>query len=157
MLATIKQVSIFIICAQVILHFKAEQKYGKYLKLIIGIMVLVQLFVPLMSLFGQGEEVFAKNLADYMSRFAGNEETGENTFIPDGEDFTELQIREIKSIFNNVQVREENVTATGEQGDIVQSADNASGATFGEGQTSQTADSEAEIMIERIEVKPDDG
>lgn len=155
MLAMIKQISIFIICAQMILHFKAEQKYGKYLKLLIGVMVLAQLFVPLMSLLGQGEEVFAEKLTYYMSRVAGNGEGERNTGIPGEEDFTKLQIQEIKSIFNNVQGEGEATTETEEGKDKI--PNDTSDETFREGTMSQTGEADSEIIIERIEVKPDDG
>lgn len=154
MLTIIKQVSIFVICAQMILHFKAEQKYGKYLKLLIGVMVLVQLFVPLMSLFGQGEEIFVKNMTYYVSGLAGNTES---TNIPGEEDFTELQMQEIKSIFNNMQAETEEGTMKEEGGEEVYSPDNTSEKPIGEGRMFQTEESESEIIIERIEVKPDDG
>lgn len=46
LLQIIRQVGIFMICAQMILHFKPSESYGKYIKLLISIMVLVQLFFP---------------------------------------------------------------------------------------------------------------
>ncbi len=110
MLAMIKQVSVFIICAQMILHFKAEQKYGKYLKLLIGVMVLVQLLAPAMSLFGQGEETLTKRVIYYMNRFTGNTVASSNDWIPDEEDFTSLQLEEIKSIFNNTKTEETDIS-----------------------------------------------
>ena len=98
MLTMIKQVSVFIICAQMILHFKAEQKYGKYLKLLIGMMVLVQLFAPLMTLFGQSEESLSASINCYVERFTGNTTGTLNGRGPSEDDFTTLQIEEIKSI-----------------------------------------------------------
>ena len=150
MLTMIKQVSVFIICAQMILHFKAEQKYGKYLKLLIGMMVLVQLFVPLMTLFGQSEESLSASINCYVERFTGNTTGTLNDRVPSEDDFTTLQIEEIKSIFNNTQnsgvVRETDGTAVSDQAEAAQ----VSG-------TGTTEEEKNAIIIERIEVKPDDG
>ena len=154
MITLLKQVSIFIICAQVIMHFKAEQKYGKYLKLLIGVMVLVQLFVPLMSLFGRGEEIFEKNLAYYVERFSETSDADSDIYNSGNADFTELQLQEVKSIFNNAQGEKEEEKTSGEQVHIY---GNTANEKIGESDITQSADPDAEIMIERIEVKPDDG
>lgn len=53
---TIRQIGIFMICAQAILHFKPSVKYEKYLKLLISVMVLVQLLLPLLKIFSWEEE-----------------------------------------------------------------------------------------------------
>lgn len=37
------------VCAKTILHFKPQQKYDKYLKLLVGIMVMVQLISPVIA------------------------------------------------------------------------------------------------------------
>lgn len=48
---------IFMICAQAIVHFRPQESYEKYLKLLVSVMVLVQLFFPLGSfLAGVGGE-----------------------------------------------------------------------------------------------------
>lgn len=45
------------ICAQAIVHFRPQESYEKYLKLLVSVMVLVQLFLPLGSfLAGVGGE-----------------------------------------------------------------------------------------------------
>ncbi len=58
LLGTIRQIGIFMICAQAVLHFKPSAKYEKYLKLLISVMVLVQLLVPLLRFFSSDGEAF---------------------------------------------------------------------------------------------------
>ena len=55
------RVGIFMICAQAIVHFRPQEAYEKYLKLLISVMVLVQLFLPVGSflLGGGGQEAAA--------------------------------------------------------------------------------------------------
>jgi len=52
------RVGIFMICAQAIVHFRPQEVYEKYLKLLVSVMVLIQLFLPLggFLLRGGGEE-----------------------------------------------------------------------------------------------------
>ena len=47
----IGQVAIFMICAQAITHFRPKEAYGKYLRLLLGVMILVQIFQPVYGLF----------------------------------------------------------------------------------------------------------
>jgi len=55
---TVKQIGIFIICAQVIMHFKPSAKYEKYLKLLISVMVLVQVIMPLVNIISGKEDTY---------------------------------------------------------------------------------------------------
>jgi len=48
------------ICAQAIIHFRPGKAYEKYLKMLVGVMVLVQIFSPLMELLSaEGQENIA--------------------------------------------------------------------------------------------------
>lgn len=46
-----KGIGIFIVCAQSFLYFTAGKSYEKYIKLLIGVMVLAQFIVPVRNLF----------------------------------------------------------------------------------------------------------
>lgn len=50
-LEILKQVGIFMLAGQIIVHFRPSGHYEKYLKMILGIMVLSQLVVPVLSIF----------------------------------------------------------------------------------------------------------
>lgn len=57
---------IFMICAQAIVHFRPQESYEKYLKLLVSVMVLLQLFLPLGSfLAGIGKEEAAGQLGTF--------------------------------------------------------------------------------------------
>ena len=51
-LENIKSIGIFLICAQILIHFRPVGTYVKYLRLLVSIMILVQLMEPFGSLFG---------------------------------------------------------------------------------------------------------
>ena len=53
-LGTICRVGIFMICAQAMVHFRAQESYEKYLKLLVSVMVMIQLFLPVGSLLAHG-------------------------------------------------------------------------------------------------------
>ena len=51
------RMGIFIICAQAVIHFRPKEAYEKYLKLLVGVMVLIQLLLPVGGLFlGKGAD-----------------------------------------------------------------------------------------------------
>jgi hypothetical protein len=45
------QVGIFMVCTQVVLHFRPNKDYEKYMKMLVGAMVLLQIFIPVVRLF----------------------------------------------------------------------------------------------------------
>lgn len=47
----IGEIGIFMICAQAILHFRPKESYGKYLRLLFSVMILIQIFQPVSELF----------------------------------------------------------------------------------------------------------
>jgi len=51
-LENIKSIGVFLICAQMLIHFRPGGTYVKYLRLLVSIMILVQLLEPFGSLFG---------------------------------------------------------------------------------------------------------
>lgn len=51
------------ICAQALVHFRPKEVYEKYLKLLVSVMVLIQLFLPIGSLLlGGGRQDTARQL-----------------------------------------------------------------------------------------------
>lgn len=64
LLRTICRIGIFMICAQAIVHFRPKETYEKYLKLLVSVMILIQLFLPMGSfLLGGGMEQTLERLA----------------------------------------------------------------------------------------------
>lgn len=57
----IKQVGIFLIIGQTILHFCPKEKYEKYVRLLLGFMIVAQLAKPVYTI---GSSIF-KNNGDY--------------------------------------------------------------------------------------------
>lgn len=69
MLQTICRIGIFMICAQTIVHFRPRETYEKYLKLLVSVMVLIQLFLPVGSfLLGGGMEQALEKLGTFRSQ-----------------------------------------------------------------------------------------
>lgn len=68
---------IFMICAQAIVQFRPNESYEKYLKLLVSVMILVQLFLPIGRLFtGSGSmEMDALSASFRESLEQGMEET----------------------------------------------------------------------------------
>ena len=70
------RVGIFMMCAQTIVHFKPKEVYDKYLRYLVSMMVLIQLFLPLggFLLGGGSKEIkqalkqFEKELQESLAR-----------------------------------------------------------------------------------------
>ena len=57
---------IFMICAQAVVHFRPKESYEKYLKLLVSVIVLIQVFLPIGSfLLGDGRQNAAKALEQF--------------------------------------------------------------------------------------------
>ena len=69
---------IFMICAQAVVHFRPHESYEKYLKLLVSVMVLIQLFLPVAGLLaGTGRQSAATQLEDFRKSLEqGMEEAG---------------------------------------------------------------------------------
>ena len=62
---SICRIGIFMICAQAVVHFRPKEAYEKYLKLLVSVMVLIQVFLPIGSFFlGDGSQ----DVADALER-----------------------------------------------------------------------------------------
>lgn len=60
----IKRIGIFMIAAQAVIHFTPGQKYEKYIRLIVGVMILLQFVMPLHSILNGAETDWNVRLAD---------------------------------------------------------------------------------------------
>lgn len=135
LLQIISQVGIFMICAQMILHFKPSESYGKYIKLLISIMVLVQLFLPAMEIFGgRGNGSFQTKIGFYADILDESMEEVNITSVTAEKMLEELTMEEIKSRINNQN--------TADEGEKTQKEEAAGEDAKGEGN----------IQIDRIEV-----
>ncbi len=94
---SICRVGIFMICAQAVVHFKSKESYEKYLKLLVSVMILIQLFLPLGSLFmGEDRESFAGELEAFReSRAEGMRLAGEQAAEAD-KILEEMTLRELR-------------------------------------------------------------
>lgn len=99
---SIKQIGIFMICAQVILHFKPSVKYEKYLKLLLSVMVLVQILIPVVNVFsGNCSEDFYMRIEEIQTEIDKNMEQLEIENAINEENILNNTFDEIKSRINN--------------------------------------------------------
>lgn len=59
----ISTIGIFMIAGQAVIHFAPEQKYAKYMKLIVGLVILIQFLSPIYKLIGGSEEEWNARLS----------------------------------------------------------------------------------------------
>lgn len=65
----IKKIGIFMIAAQAVIHFAPDIKYAKYMKLIVGILVLLQFLSPVYKIVNGMEADWGTQLSDMEQEF----------------------------------------------------------------------------------------
>jgi len=64
--AAIAQIAVFMICAQTIAHFRPKEAYEKYLRMLLSVMILLQIFQPFCRLiFGVAGQEFSTSIAQF--------------------------------------------------------------------------------------------
>lgn len=98
----IKKIGIFMIAAQAVIHFAPEIKYAKYMKLIVGIMILLQFLSPVYGIVnGMGAD-WSEKLTDTELEFDTYEVSENLSYSYSTSDaVTESMEREIKLRLNN--------------------------------------------------------
>lgn len=150
LLLIIKRVGIFIVCAQMLLHFKPSESYGKYIRLLMSVMVLAELISPVMAILGRGSEIsFEARVLEFDEILRQGMEEADRTGAEAQAMLETMTLEEIKSRINvlNTEEAEERENAVSTEivsGDQVQTG--AAGAQA----------PESERLVERIEVKLND-
>lgn len=144
---TICRVGIFMICAQAIVHFRPQETYEKYLKLLVSIMVLIQLFLPVGSLlFGDGGQETAQALEQFKQELEESmREAEKNAQYTDAL----LQQATLEEVRRQVQAMENGLENSGEGGG---EAPEASGGAE-ENAAGERNGIEIEVEINEVEIK----
>lgn len=70
LLGSIRQMGVFMICAQALIHFKPKGSYEKYMKLLVSAMILVQILSPVAALLsGKDGQSLEERIAFYSASF----------------------------------------------------------------------------------------
>ena len=68
LMTTICRTGIFVICAQVLVHFRPNASYEKYMKMLVSAMILMQLFLPVSSFFTKDGEQSMENRVEWFEK-----------------------------------------------------------------------------------------
>lgn len=130
LLSSIRQMGVFMICAQALIYFKPKGSYEKYLKLLVGAMILVQLLSPVAALLaGKGGQSLEERIGFYTNAF----EQGMNEAM-----FQEYRVEQIRQRLLTSQIR-----ARSEEWDAQPKRQEEGQAAAGQGQRG-----EGEIRVE---------
>lgn len=132
------KVGIFMICAQAIVHFRPQEAYEKYLKLLVSVMILIQLFLPIGSfLLGEGMGETAKRLEQFREEL-------EQSLSLTAQEAAEADAALERMTLEEVRKRME------EQEQEVQEAEEESGGSGDDAEASETGIS---ITVEPVEIE----
>jgi len=151
------------ICAQAVVHFRPRESYEKYLKLIVSVMILLQLFLPIGGVLFAGEKTdMAKQLSKLTQsmeegRRLAEEKAAETEAMLEQMTLEEVQRRiEAQAQQQNTQVQQQSVQ-TQQQSEQASSTGEAAQAGFGgwnEGATEAERTDSMKQPPESIQVEP---
>lgn len=139
---------IFMICAQALIHFRPKEAYEKYLKLLVSVMVLIQVFLPVGSLLlGKGGQKAAQTLEQFSRELEqGMEDAKESAAAADAL-LEKMTLEEVRRRLEAQEGREDaEAQAPQGEGSQEESADEAAGT--GSEEIRIEADSIEQIVIE---------
>ena len=105
---TICRIGIFMICAQAIVHFRPEEAYEKYLKLLVGSMILIQLFLPVGRLlfWGEGQELALKS-EEFMEELEAEMAAAEKNALETEALLEQMTLEEVRRRAEEARISEE--------------------------------------------------
>ena len=152
---TICRIGIFMICAQAIVHFRPEGAYEKYLKLLVGSMILIQLFLPVGRLLfrGDGHELALKS-EEFMKELEAEMAAAEISALETEALLEQMTLEEVRRRMEEAGALEENGEVNPEESlNISESGMSESG----EPNLGELEDSEAAVIeidpVEKIRVE----
>ncbi len=99
---TICRTGVFIICAQVLVHFRPNASYEKYMKMLVSTMILLQMFLPVSNFFtGEGENSLAARVEQFEEQM--NESMSGVAFEQGEEVLGQLTLEEVRSRVANLE------------------------------------------------------
>lgn len=138
------RLGIFMVCARLLIHFRAQESYEKYLKLLVSVMILIQLFLPLGNfLSAEKKEAGLKELEGIRQEFEAELERAQ---LQAQEADRMLEQMTLEELQRRVEEEREKEQAGKEEG------------TIGEGQTGEgTKGTEGEKTGEQAEKEKEEG
>jgi len=98
----IKRIGIFMIAAQAVIHFTPGQKYEKYIRLLVGMMILLQFVMSLHRMAGGVETDWSAQMADMEGLFDMEGMDDKTVVLPSAADSVMSNLEnEIKSKLND--------------------------------------------------------
>lgn len=139
------RIGIFMICVRAVIHFRPNEAYEKYLRLIAGILIMIQLFLPVgRVILGKGGQEAADMLQQFRQELErGMEEAAESAAAADAL-LEQMTLEEIQRRLEEQAVQEN--TAGGEG--------NPEEGTAGSREGSPGEEEAESIAVQVKEIKP---
>lgn len=158
LLDLMKRLAVFMIIAQTILHFRPNKSYEKYLKMLIGIMMLAIFIVPMTELFRQDSvKEYERLLEGYEKNIDKMYETSNFQINLQEEAYLYTMQEEIKDRFNIVSkeygYEVKNVDFVGISGISEEGIENASqGESYVQVTLKEQSDEISTVQVDKIKL-----
>lgn len=158
LLKTIVQTGVFMICTQTVIHFRPNASYEKYLKLLVGIMILIQVFTPVITLITGGLGHLEEKIGWYQEQLAGGMGWSEELEDQTEERLNRLSLEEIRK-----RIEEERwISADPQENEEIQTeglekdTNRKDGREENEKSENGAGEEGGEIHVDRIKIKLDE-
>lgn len=159
------QMGIFMVCAQAIVHFRPNGSYEKYLRMLVSVMILVQIFLPVTRLFSGGVQQNMDELVNRMQRQMEESMEQAKSFSAASDELLDrMTLEEVKTRLNNFGETESQEPGASDMGTSEAGAQELRAPEAGaskqgvqeleqQPQTSETAGWLPEISVEPIKIE----
>lgn len=97
LMQTVCRTGIFVICAQVLIHFRPDASYEKYMKMLVSAIILIQLFLPVSNLFaGEKEQSLAERAAWFEEQMELSMRQAAQRYSESEEILTRMTLEEVR-------------------------------------------------------------
>lgn len=102
---TVCRTGIFVICAQVLVHFRPNASYEKYMKMLVSAIILLQLFMPVSNLFaGEEEQGLAERVVQFEEQLELSMERAVQKYSASEELLERMTLEEVRECVNGADV-----------------------------------------------------
>lgn len=107
LMQTVCKTGIFVICAQVLVHFRPNATYEKYMKMLVSAIILLQLFLPVSNLLaGEENKSLAARVAWFEEQLSEHMEQAVQKFSEGEELLERMTLEEVRERMNAAAVAE---------------------------------------------------
>jgi len=146
------QMGTFMICARTIIHFRPRESYGKYLKMLLSLMILVQIFQPFSNFFfGNTTEHFQEQVASFQEEMEQRMQAAAESAVLSEQKLQEMTLLEVQERLREQQEKDE--TKDGGAHPVIEEQAGETEVVPSDKEKRSTSGQDNQVTVEKVEIK----